>query len=40
MINIGHTLRGLVVDDSTLLAEDGPKTGGAVVLGKTREADG
>lgn len=42
MVNVmhfGHTLRG-VVADSTLLAEDEAKTGGAVVLGKTREADG
>ncbi len=40
MINFGHTLRGVVADASTLLAEDGAKTGGAVLLGKTREADG
>lgn len=29
-----------MADDSTLLAEEGAKTEGAVVLGKPREADG
>lgn len=39
LISLNPLLRG-VVADSTLLAEDEAKTGGAVVLGKTREADG
>lgn len=40
LISLNPLLRGVVADDSTLLAEDGAKTGGAVLLGKTREADG
>lgn len=40
LISVNPLLRGVVLDDSTLLVEDGLKAGGTEVLGKPRDAEG